>query len=81
MRQKADPILVRVEDEGTVVVFLDALEVLVVIVVVDFKEGIVVEVVVEAFLGGNEDIDDGNDLFGAVKQRVDFYHPSIFNII
>lgn len=45
-------VLVGVEEEGeAAIVLLDELEVLVVVVVVDLEEGVVVGVVVDAFLG------------------------------
>ncbi|KAH7834249.1 hypothetical protein Vadar_014120 [Vaccinium darrowii] len=60
------------EAEGRVgkgkVVFV---EVLVLVVVVDLEEGIVVRVV-DAFLGGDEEVDNCEDLVGVVEQRVGF---------
>ncbi|KAH7844221.1 hypothetical protein Vadar_025625 [Vaccinium darrowii] len=68
---EGEAVLVRVEEGEAAVVFLDELEVLGVVVVVDLEEGVVVGMV-NAFLGGNEDVNDGEDLVEAVKQRVGF---------
>lgn len=65
--------LIRVEEEGeTAVLLLDKIEV--VGAAIDAEDGVPVRVVgvVDALLGGEEDVDDGEDLIGAFEERLGF---------
>lgn len=62
-------VLVGVEEEGEASVLpLD--ELLIISPAVDLEDGVPVILVVDAAVGGEEDVDDGEDLFGALEERL-----------
>lgn len=63
--------LVGMEEEGeAAVLFFDEIDV--VGAAVDLEDGVPVGVVVDALFGGEEDVDDGEDLVGALEKRLGF---------
>jgi len=58
------------EERKAAVLFL--YEVKVVGAPIDLKDGVPVRVVVDSFVGGEEHVDDGEDLVGTIKKRLSF---------